>query len=125
MTKKTIWRFVISLLIGFYETFVLQALWNWFVTGPLRVPEISYWAMFGIQLLMKELFGNPAGQQAEREHRSLVLRVLDLCVPEDRKEEARAAIKEQDQSIWITVGIGLAQTTMALMIGGAIHSFLM
>jgi hypothetical protein len=42
---------VASFVVGFYITFVLQTLWNWFVTTALRVDSISYWNMYGLFLI--------------------------------------------------------------------------
>jgi hypothetical protein len=35
-------------VIPFYRAFVIQNLWNWFVSDALHAAKISYWQSFGI-----------------------------------------------------------------------------
>ena len=41
---------------GLYCALVLQHLWNWFAVGPVGLQPISYWAMYGLLMLIALVF---------------------------------------------------------------------
>jgi|ERR1019366_810742 integrase len=102
MVKKTLWLSGISLVVGFYTTFVLQNLWNWFAVPALHVSNIGYWSMFGLNILIGLLFER--GEKYEEDHRwKAAMTVLDACVPEGRHAyvhtgelEARNRVRDVD-----------------------------
>ena len=126
--KKMAWFWGVGLIVGLYTTFVLQQLWNWFLAPSLHLSEISYWVMYGIQLLFSLLFSS-AGQEAkEAQSWKLAFLTLDACVPEERREKLAETLKEYESTLWMDVGsriFGLVVgNTITLAIGWGIHTFL-
>jgi hypothetical protein len=80
------------LLMGLYMTIVLQTLWNWFAVNALHVPEIGFWAAYGLFLLVS------------------VFRTPPKVDPNDGWPEA--------VGLMIGQAVGL---TMALVIGFGVH----
>lgn len=44
--------FAVFAVAGLYMTFVFQTLWNWFVVSALHLPQIGFWAAYGIFLVV-------------------------------------------------------------------------
>lgn len=124
MNKKFIWFAGLGLAIDLYSTFVLQQLWNWFLTTTLHVGEISYWAMYGIQLMPRLLTSrsDDRGETYLWERTSIM---LYSCVPEDRRESLKQELDKQDQELWVRLGSStfsqIAGTSVALAVGWVIH----
>jgi hypothetical protein len=120
--------FFVGPLISLYTTFVLKNLWNWFATEALHLPEISFWVMYGLVLIIG-MFTSNAGD-IEQEYRSKALvTCLDACVPEDKKEWVREQLDNQQRGIWVDIGMKvfwrIIGATFTLVIGGAVHTFLL
>ena len=132
--KKTLWVLGIGFIVGFYTTFVLQCLWNWFAVPALQVPRISYWLMFGLNNLISLLFERSEASEEIRENVRnkqwvISMAVLDACVPDEKQSEVQKDIKQYtDDGIWGTVVTTifrqLAVNTIALGVGWAIHTAL-
>jgi hypothetical protein len=120
--------FLIGPLVGLYRTFVLQKLWNWFAAGALSLPVISFWVMYGLVLIIGILTTNYSDKQQERNFKILWI-ILDACVPDDKKESVREELDEMGKNIWIEVGFivigGILDFTWALLLGWAVHTFLL
>lgn len=120
------WMWGAALLVGLYTTLVLESLWNWFAVPSLHAPELSYWAVYGLQLMIGLLSQGSALSEIEQKTQELLLTVLDFCIPEDRMEEARQAIEHQEQSAWVTAGFSIlhrvAGNTLTLAIGFSVHA---
>ena len=126
--KKTVGFWGIALAVGFYTTFVLQSLWNWFAVPVLHVASVGYWAMFGLNILFGVIFG---GNKSREDHFRWegVLKMLDACVPEEKRVDVQEALKQEAETgIWIDAGSmvfgQVVGNTLTLGIGWAIHSFL-
>jgi hypothetical protein len=125
--KKVIVASIIGSVVGLYTTFVIQHLWNWFATSALHVPEISFWVMYGLVLLIS-LFTE--GQNLADEPRWKAMGIaLEACIPDAKKEEIEAQVKEQiEVRIWIDAGYHVfgkvVGTTFVLVLGFAVHMFL-
>lgn len=125
MLKKGAVLWVIGLVVGFYTTFVLQNLWNWFVTVAFNLPQISFWVMFGI-VLMIGMFDKDT---TEDEIRFKALStVVEACVPFEKQDEVNHELKLQGDGIWFTVGTTIfgkiLVNTLTLAAGFAVHLIL-
>lgn len=112
-------KWIYSAAISFYVAFVLQNLWNWFAVPSLRVATLSYWQMFGLNLLFQTIRGG-----ADTFH----LLVQHASLPEVEKQRVEQTLT--DEKVWTEVLMPLAiQTvvglTTTLVVGWAIHAFLM
>lgn len=131
MVKKTLLIWGIAFIVGFYTTFVLQSLWNWFAVPALRVPPIGYWLMMGLNtfiFLMRER--GEEGEKLTAKRWVITMAVLDACVPEEKQAEVQEDIKQYttDDGVWSDVvslvSRQLAGNTFALGIGWVIHTTL-
>lgn len=128
---KTFWKgtrpWIFGLLVGLYTTFVLQNLWNWFVATTLNVSQISYWQMFGFNILLQMLFERNGFAEDARWHRMVTM--VYACVPADRKGEVDETLKEETENVWLNAGVEvfgkLIGSTVTLGLGWAVHTFLM
>lgn len=125
--KKFVVAWVIGSIVSLYTTFVIQELWNWFATSALHVPEISFWVMYGLVLVIS-LF--TLGQSGTDEPRWKAMGIaLDACIPDAKREEVDAQVKEQlEVGIWVDAGYQvfgrLVGTTFVLVLGFLVHAFL-
>jgi hypothetical protein len=124
--KKLTVTWIVASLVGLYTTFVIQSLWNWFLVHSFNAPEISFWEMYGVVLLVGLLFYKD--NLTEEERWKAISTTLEACVPVDKITEVQEAIKEQVDSMWYQLGISIfgkvAGTTATLAIGWAVHTFL-
>lgn len=104
--------------VGFYTTFVLQNLWNWFVVPSINVPYISYWQMYGFNLLVGTVI----------EPDTFPMLVQHASLPDEKRREIEETVT--DERLWTEV-VGpllfgkLLNRTITLATGWAIHVFLM
>jgi hypothetical protein len=80
--KKVMLFWLIGSVVALYRTFVIENLWNWFAASALHIPEISFWGMYGLVLLIG-VFTNNHGQKFEegkRERMGMALR-LKIVAP--------------------------------------------
>lgn len=115
-------------LISLYTTFVLKNLWNWFATEALHLPEISFWVMFGLVLIIGMFTSNFGHIEQEYGFKSIGT-ALDACVPEDKRDWVREQLEDQQKAIWGDIGMKLFSrifgATCTLVIGWAVHAFLL
>jgi hypothetical protein len=123
---KTARLWMFGLVVGFYTTFVLENLWNWFVATTLHTNEISYWEMFGFNMLLQMVLEKNSAIDDSRWKVMGV--VVYACVPPERKEEVDQAVEEENQNIWLQAGSAvfgkLMGNTATLGIGWAVHTFM-
>lgn len=119
--------FFITPLISLYTTLVLKNLWNWFATEALHLPEISFWVMYGLVLIIGMLTANDGGIEQEYAFKAFGV-ALDACVPEDKKECVSEQLEDLQKGIWSDIGWKLFSrilgATCTLGIGWAVHTFL-
>jgi hypothetical protein len=124
LERAPVWIF--GMIVGFYTTFVLQNLWNWFVVPTLHATEISYWQMFGLNLLL--IVALEHDTSLEEYHWKRALTMLYISVPSDKKDGVDETLKEEDENIWFNIGTKifekLGRNTFTLVLGWSIHSFL-
>jgi len=124
--KKWIWTFGGALLVGFYSTFVMQMLWNWFAVPALNVRSLSYWQMYGLSTLISALLAHveKEGEMNAKSNWRIAFAVLDACVPSDRMD----AVKERLEEMWgglITTMLGqVVANTITLTLGWTVYTFL-
>jgi hypothetical protein len=122
---------IIGVLLSLYTTFVVQSLWKWFAKSAFHVPEISFWSMYGLVLLVglfTEKYDKNFGEE-QRWKRMLI--ALDACIPDDKKEgfkeQLNGLLNEQKEFLWLEARrrvLGtLARNTLVLALGFAIHAF--
>ena len=101
-------------------------LWNWFVVGGLHAPEISYWTMYGLLLLVRLIFDKPTFESDEKFKRLAI--VVNACVPDEKRAELYEELKAEDDDMWVKLGTEIfgqvGRSSVALAIGFAIHLFL-
>jgi hypothetical protein len=115
-------------LISLYTTFVLKNLWNWFATGALHLPEISFWVMYGLVLIIG-MFTSDFGDLDHERRFKVLATALDACVPEDKREWVNEQLADLQSSIWTDIGFKIfgkiLDTTWILVIGWVVHAFLL
>ena len=120
--------FLVGPLISLYSTFVLMNLWNWFATEALHLPEISFWVMYGLVLIVGMLTWKPDDKANEYSLKGLTI-CVDACVPEDQKQSVSEQLKDQYEGIWMDVGwtvfSRILDVTFTLVLGWAVHRFLL
>ena len=128
--KKWIWIFGGALLVGFYSTFVMQMLWNWFAVPALNVRSLSYWQMYGLSTLISALLAH-VGKEGEMNAKSnwrFAFAVLDACVPSDRMDAVKERLEEITEEMWgglITTMLGqVVANTITLTLGWTVYTFL-
>jgi hypothetical protein len=124
--KKIGITYIISMLIHLYTTFVLQHLWNWFVVNALHAPEISYWVMYGIVLMLQLVFYRSTFEDEQRWNWLEI--VLTRCVPDERREEVSDELDRFKEQLTLQVGLMIFSValgnTITLAIGWGVHTFL-
>ena len=126
--KKFMLFWIIGSVVSLYTTFVIQNLWNWFATVALHVSEIPFWVMFGLVLLIG-LFTDIPGNFEEQQRFEALSIVLWACVPESKRQEAEAELKEHvEVRMWLKAGTHIfgkvVGTTFVLGVGFVVHLFL-
>jgi hypothetical protein len=122
------WSFhaVVSLLVGLYKAFVLTHLWNWFVSPVFHVSNISLFQMLGLFFIVAVCTEHSAFGHEYWSKR--ILMVLDFCIPEDRKEQAKRVLRQNDEEAWFELGMfhfeELVAITTILVLGWGIHAYL-
>jgi hypothetical protein len=130
--KKVGVFWMIGVLVSLYTAFVVQSLWKWFATPTFHVPEISFWSTYGLVLLIGLLTKRYDKNFAEEQRWKRMLIALDACIPDDKKgafkEQLKELISEQKEFLWLEARrrvLGtLAESTLVLALGFAIHAFI-
>ncbi len=127
MVKKVIKGILIwsiGIVVALYTTFVVQSLWNWFVTEAFHLSPISFWVTYGIVLVIRLL-----GQKT-RTDEMLMFEVLgtklDACIPDDKQEVVEKKVKEMTgATTWVFTFAGdFVGNTFTLVVGWIVHVFL-
>jgi len=102
--KNLIAATIIGSVVSLYTTFVIQHLWNWFATSAFHVSEISFWAMYGLVLLVS-LFTEWQKVGDEPRWKTAYI-ILEACIPDAKKEEVETQLKQQmEVRIWADAGL--------------------
>jgi hypothetical protein len=124
--KKTVALLIVALIGNLYLTFVLQNLWNWFVSEAFHVSQISFWVLYGL-VLMVRTFVTEERPEEQRKFRSLEI-AIDACIPRDKREFVEKHLQEQKEAVWAEAGIAAFSdfigNTISLGIGWGVHIFL-
>ena len=128
MTKKIVIFWCISAFVGLYTTFVLQSLWNWYVTEAFHLPQISFWVMYGIVLVIGMFADRESKRFAEQQQFAVLANAIDACIPDEKRALVKEQHAEQEKQMWGEVGIGIFRkaigNTFTLVVGWIVHSFL-
>lgn len=122
------WSFhaVVGLLVGLYKAFVLTHLWNWFVSPVFHISSISLFQTVGLFFIVAVCTEHDAFGHEYWSKRTLS--VLDFCIPEDKKDQAKRLLADNEEESWRELGMfrfnELAATTTALVLGYGIHAYL-
>ncbi len=124
--KKMVGTWGIAIVVGFYTTFVLQALWNWFAVQAFGAPHISYWMAYGFVLTLRLILDEPPFEKQEIYGR--LEHLINACIPEEKREVLNEELLEEGKEFPARLGgaifgqvVGL---TLTLAIGWAVHTFL-
>jgi hypothetical protein len=88
---------VARVVVGLYTTFVLQSLWNWFVTKALNVPEISYWPMYGILMVIAICLERNTLHEAYR-WECMTTMVYD-SIPDEKRAKTDETLKQHYEAL--------------------------
>ena len=126
---KTFCLMLVGLVVALYTTFVLQNLWNWFATTAFHVPAISFWPMYGLTLLISAISDGAKNTFADEQRWKNFAMALDACIPDAQRQNVQDALQEQQRNTFWETGVKIlaevAGYTLTLVIGWAVHSFLM
>ncbi len=115
-------------IVSLYTTLVLTILWGWFVSSALHVPEIGFWMMYGIVLVVRLLFDPGVDKMLHEDKRWERLNAAILALaPDDRREDVLAELKEEEVDLWILAGATtfsqFVGSSFVLGIGFMVHIF--
>ncbi len=102
--KKYAIHFTAALLVWVFRAFVLMYLWNWFVTEIFHVSQISFLQVYGLTLVIQLFTGH--SKDTERMEWNWLLKTLEYCVPEDRKDALQREMEK------LEAGMSLEMVTM-------------
>lgn len=125
---KSLVNLGLSFVVGFYTAFVLMMLWDWFITPAFHVTEIGYFNVYGLVLVVRLLSPTAdaiaVAQQGERE-----TKMLEACIPDGKRAETLSAIEKDSLSnnaqMLLANGMEALGSTMSLVVGFVVHTFLM
>lgn len=124
MAKKYVLAFLVGLAIGLFRTFVMLKLWNWFISTNFNLPELSFWTMFGIQLLIS--FFTERNEFAEERRFERLGIVLNACIPDHLRDSVHEELANQGDT-WTELATGLFGRSFGyattLLVGGIVHAF--
>src|SRR5882762_4538519 len=123
--KRWAFNATFVLLLSLYKAFVLMHLWNWFVAPIFHISNVSLFQALGIFLIVAICTDHYAVLESEYWAKR-ILAVLDCCVPEDKKVDAKRALTDNEEQGWRDTGMAhfneLVNTTIVLVIGWGMHS---
>jgi hypothetical protein len=124
---KTVINWGFSYISGFYMSFALMELWDWFAVSAFHVEPIRYWNMYGLVILVR-LF-TPSINLVAIEKWEIAMKMIEACIPEDKRVATMAAIQRDgmgdNMQMLIANFMDIASSTISLAIGWAVHTFLM
>ena len=113
-----------AIIMGLYTAFVLQNLWNWFVTPALNFAHVSYWQMFGINLLVQMVRGRDT--IVEQDHWERAANMLYACVPPDKQQAVDEKLKATTEDVWVKCAVDIFSrsvgNTVSLGVGWVVHT---
>jgi hypothetical protein len=120
--KKTALFMLTGAIVGMYTTFVIQCLWNWFVSPAFHISEVSFWGMYGLVLLIGLFRENYGNNFADEQKWKGIAIMLDACIPEPKKDEVGIQMDQLTQvGIWVDAGFHvfgqIAGNTFTLVLG--------
>jgi hypothetical protein len=125
--KKWAIAWAVAIVVGFYTTFVVQSLWNWFAVPSLNAPTVSYWTAYGLVLLIRLVFDKNDYIKDQEAFGRLGM-MIEACVPEEKRAELTAQLLEEDKGLAGRLGGGVIGqafgVTFTLALGWAVHTFL-
>jgi hypothetical protein len=104
--KKLIGVWGLAFVTGFYRVFVLRNLWNWFLVPTLHASEISFWQMYGLNMLVNLLIY--VNDFAEEERWTIFSAVFEASVVDAQREAVREALKGESDQVWSRLGWKIA-----------------
>ena len=126
LRKTLLLVLLVGPLMSLYTTFVLMNLWNWFAIEALHLPEISFWVMFGLVLMIGMFTATSTNKEQEYSFKALSI-AIDACIPEDKRQSVNEELKQNQEGIWVdlffTVISRVAGATFTLVLGWVVHTF--
>jgi len=119
---------VFSLVLPLFRSFVVQQLWNWYITGTLHALDISFLEALGITLVAYALTTRQRRSVEEQMRWDQLNEYVAASVPEGKKEN----IDKERESLamtWINANGGWISEALSLgfflAIGFVVHTFLL
>lgn len=126
--KKYVVIGIIGIFVKLYTTFILQQLWNWFVTPVFEIGPVSFWGIFGLVLVVS-MFERTPSDFTQREYTKFLATMMEACVPDDKRDDVNEKLDELKERVWIEAipeGVGnFASITVTLILGWGVHTFLL
>jgi hypothetical protein len=126
--KKQLLFALVVFMTGFYTTFVLMSLWNWFLAPALHTAGVSYWMMYGIQLIWDTLSARKLKDPLEQRKWDGLFIALEACLPNEKRAQVDEALEGTEKIVWLDLqrkvfGDTMGQTVV-LALGCGVHAFL-
>ncbi|MGB6974588.1 MAG: hypothetical protein WBD67_07895 [Terracidiphilus sp.] len=113
--RNIILLYGVSMIVGLYTTFVLTALWGWFVSPAFHVNAISFWVMYGLTLLIGLFRSTGSDIEADNRHKIVAI-ALDACIPAERLEKVTEKLRVVTEQVWY----GAAWKVFGQIIGNSV-----
>jgi hypothetical protein len=113
-----------AFVVGIYTTFVAMHMWNWFAAPVLNLPQISFLQMLGLVWLIGLLSERSSADETKL---NFLLRIIEMCIPAERKSEAEEVVNSMKENLWGDIAIKIfgqfVGNTLTLALGFALHLF--
>ena len=125
--RKLALTFMAGILVAAYKAYALMLMWNWFVSPVFHIGSISFWRTLGLLWMVQLFVGEISDSSAETWAWESAFLILDYCVPEEKKEDLKRAMKEKEDSVWLNVALVIlgqaAGVTLTLALGWLVHFY--
>ena len=116
---------LVALIVGIYTTFVAMYMWNWFAVPIFNLPYISFLQMLGLVWLIG---AGISSIYTEETKLNFLIRIVELCVPNERKHEIDEIINSMKENLWSDLAIKIfgqfGGNTVTLILGFVLHLFI-
>ena len=122
---KYVATLLVALIVGIYTTFVAMYMWNWFAVPIFNLPYISFLQMLGLVWLIG---AGISSIYTEETKLNFLIRIVELCVPNERKHEIDEIINSMKENLWSDLAIKIfgqfGGNTVTLILGFVLHLFI-
>jgi hypothetical protein len=119
---------ILATAVTLYFTFVFEMLWGWFVTTAFHFSEISFWNMFGLLLGASALQARTTEVVPIQKMNEAFI-MLDACIPQHTRIDTNILREKEKLSdfaaMLVADALKAGSATLVLVVGWAVHAFLM